>query len=228
MRRFLMCALAALCGCVPAARAGDLCCCSWLKWCQPHCMVPPPPPCPDCCGPCERRCCLTPFGPEHAQKYLDCLPNGTCCERIKAIHKLGSRLHVDLCQTPCAAAALIAALLTDPCWEARREAAGSLLWQQVPSEPILLALHVSSKLDPHFMVRAKAAEALDVLTVCRKPCYAALFEAGDALVKELRAKKVVPGTPAMPPLLAPLAVGTTSEPAQAALPEATPGVQAAR
>src|SRR5438132_69412 len=88
--------------------------------------------------------------------------------------------------------------------------------------------HACGWCTPHYMVRTKTSEALDILMVCRKPCYTALFEAADALVAELRDKKIVPGTPAMPTALPPLAAGTSGEPAQAALPEPGPEVQASR
>ena len=42
-------------------------------------------------------------------------------------------------------------------------------------------------------MRTKAAEALDILTVCCAPYYAELYKAGDAIVKELKAKKYKPG-----------------------------------
>lgn len=173
-----------------SARAGEKEC----LFCDHKCRPIPPAPCPDCHGPCEHRLCLTPFKPCHAHQYIETLCSGDCCGRIKAAKKLGWRLHADVCADPAVLDALLGALLCDTCWEVRRAAATSLYLQDARFENALLALYISSKLDPHYMVRTKATEALDILTVCRKPCYKELFEFGDKLIKELRSKKYLPGS----------------------------------
>jgi len=62
-------------------------------------------------------------------------------------------------------------------------------------EPGVTALYVSSKLDPHYLVRTEAAEALDILLVCRRQCFADLFgKGGEELIKSLKAAKYKPGT----------------------------------
>jgi hypothetical protein len=52
----------------------------------------------------------------------------------------------------------------------------------------VLALYLASKLDPHFLVRTKATEALDILVICRRDCFKDVFSIGDELVKKLRGK----------------------------------------
>jgi hypothetical protein len=123
------------------------------------------------------------------------LCNGDCCDRIRAARKLGSRLHADYCSDPCVLNALIGALQCDKCWEVRRAAAWALLGQKATTDEALLALYVASKIDPHYLVRVRAAEALDILTLCHKACYKALYESGDKLIKELKAAKWAPGGP---------------------------------
>ncbi len=89
--------------------------------------------------------------------------------------------------------ALIEALHCDPCFEVRRAAAWSIALQDARTEDGVLALYVQSKVDPHYLVRARSAEALDILIRCRSGCFKATFERGDALVKELKAAKYAPG-----------------------------------
>jgi hypothetical protein len=188
MRRTTTLALAGLLALAAQGRAGFLC------GCTTHCTVPPPPDCPDCSCPCDHRLPKTLFGAEHAHKLICDLHAETCCERIKAAKKLGHRMHADFCSDPAVLEALIGALQCDPCWEVRRSAAWSLLGQDARVDEALLALYVASKIDPHYLVRTRAAEALDILTVCRKGCYKFLFEGGDKLVKELKARGVKPGS----------------------------------
>jgi hypothetical protein len=189
MRWIFGLSLAALLGLAAASRAGVLPC----RNCGQQCNPIPCPDCPDCSGPCEHRLSLTPFGSCHAEKLVAELSSCECCVRIKAVKKLGSRVHADFCSEPCVLNALLSALLCDECWEVRRHAAWSLMLQGARTEPALVALYISSKLDPHYMVRVRAAEALDLLTLCRKECYKGLFEQTDALVKTLRDQKFVPG-----------------------------------
>jgi hypothetical protein len=164
--------------------------------CKPHCIVAPPPACPDCPCPCDHRLSLTLFGPEHARKLSETLSCGDCCcERIHAAKKLGCRLHADYCCDPCVLDALVGALLCDPCWEVRRAAAWSLMLQNARTDRAVRALYLSSKLDPHYMVRSRAAEALDILTLCRRGCFKELYASADELIKQLRAVKYVPGSP---------------------------------
>jgi hypothetical protein len=190
MRRKLTFALLALAGLAAQAWAAGL-----HSGCCPACTPIPPPDCPDCGCPCDHRLHLTLFGCEHAQKFIEVLNdcNSDCCERIKAAKKLGSRLHADFCADPCVLDALIAALLTDPCWEVRRAAAWAFVGQGARTEPGVLALYISSKMDPHYMVRSRAAEALDIVTLCRTDCYKDLYATADRLIVELKAKKFKPG-----------------------------------
>jgi hypothetical protein len=163
------------------------------KGCCPDCT---PIPCPehcDCCNPCDHRLHLNfcDRASEYVATLQDC--NSNCCERIKAAKKLGCRLHADFCCDPDVIPALLTALQCDPCWEVRQAAAWSLAMQGARTEDVVLALYVASKVDYHYMVRMTAAEALDIVTVCCKPCYVELLKIGDAVAKELRARKYKAG-----------------------------------
>jgi hypothetical protein len=117
-----------------------------------------------------------------------------CCDRIKAAEGLGSRLKADFCCNPNVLTALVGALQCDKCWEVRKAAAWSIMLQGARTEEGVLALYVSSKTDPHYMVRAEAAQALDILTVCRAACFTDLYKKGDDLIKQLKAKGYKPGS----------------------------------
>lgn len=159
-----------------------------------HCVCPPPPDCPDCGCPCNdghHHCSPRKF--ERACQFAHELACGNCCERIEAARKLGHRWNGDFCCDPQVLDALTRALLCDPCWEVRRAAAWSIAMQGARVESGVLALYVSSKIDPHYLVRDRAAEALDILLVCRRPCFKELFAAGDELSKTLKADKYRPG-----------------------------------
>jgi hypothetical protein len=135
-----------------------------------------------------------PWQSAQAGKLIEQLCQGDCCERVNAAEKLGCRLHVDACCVPEVGPALVRALVCDPCWRVRRAAAWSLVLQNARTEQAVLALHVASKLDPHYLVRDQAATALDVLLVCRRPCFKDVLAAADDLVKKLRGK-YKPGAP---------------------------------
>ncbi len=194
MRRIVTGAVLAALGLVSAGRCGEPCDgCKGCKGCKDYCKPIPVVPCPDCGPPCEHRLCLCVCGAGHAEKLIEGLCAECCCERIKAAKKLGCRLHADFCQCPDVLTALVTALLTDPCWEVREAAAWSLEGQGARTEEGLLALYISSKMDPHYMVRAKATEALDILTLGRLACYRSLFRYADGLITGLRAAKFKPG-----------------------------------
>ena len=116
---------------------------------------------------------------------LDCKDS---CRHIAVVKKLGCRLHVDYCLEPAMLDALLHALQCDPCWEVRRAAAWSLFQQNARTEPSVLALYISSRLDPHYQVRVRAAEALDLLTLGKVECYTELYKAADQLMRVLQAK----------------------------------------
>jgi hypothetical protein len=155
-----------------------------------HCICPPPPPCPDCDCPCDHglhfcSCRRT----EHAHKLIDELNcSGCCCDRIKAAEKLGCRLHADFCCDPEVLSALSHALLCDPCWEVRQAAAWSIAGQKARTNLGVLSLYLSSKIDPHYMVRDAATDALTQLLVCRRDCFKDTFAQGDAMAKSLKGK----------------------------------------
>jgi hypothetical protein len=131
---------------------------------------------------------------EHAHRLLEDLNSCECCVRIRAARRLGHRLCVNFCADGEVLPGLVRALLCDTCWEVRRAAAWSIAMQNARTELGVAALYVSSKMDPHYLVRDKAIEAQSVLLVCRKECFKDLFLSLDALIKSLRAAGSKPGT----------------------------------
>ncbi|MFL5241750.1 MAG: HEAT repeat domain-containing protein [Gemmataceae bacterium] len=189
MKRLLFLSVTVLIGLAASARAGGLC------GCEGRCKPIPPPVCPDCACPCDEHRIGAVFGCEHANKLIEDLHACTCCDRIKAVKKLGHRLHADFCANPEVLAALINALQCDPCWEVRREAAWSILSQGARTEQGVMALFVASRLDPHYVVRDRAAEALDILLVGgKRACFKTIFDNGDKLIKDLKKAGYKPGT----------------------------------
>lgn len=162
--------------------------------CKPHCTVPPPPRHPNCLScPCDHRLCCTLYPPEHARQLMEELKSPDFCKRRSAIEKLGSRWHADYCRDPAVLEALLRALHCDSCWEVRRAAAWGLFHQNARSDEVVLALYLSSRVDPHYAVRTRAAEALDLLTLGRRECYEELYKAADRLVGVLQDKGYKPG-----------------------------------
>jgi hypothetical protein len=187
MRRLFALALPALLGLAGMTRAGE------CLGCKTRCIEPPSTECKERPCPCQKRLKLTIC--DKSDKYAAILAScdNTCCARIKAAKKLGCRLCADMCANKGVLEALLDALFFDPCWKVRRTAAWSLFGQRAYQDEVILALYISSKIDPHYMVRSRAAEALDLLTLCRRCCYKELYAQGDVLIKELRAVKFVPG-----------------------------------
>jgi hypothetical protein len=172
----------ALLGLATSGWAAGLCCNLGV-----HCVEPPAPDCPNCSCPCEHRLGLCMGSSKSTQKTIDTLCSGeTCCARIKAAKKLGCRLFADFCRDPEVLNALVQALLSDPCWEVRREAAWSIAMQGARNEYGVVALYLASRLDHHFLVRDKAAEALDILLVCRRDCFKEVFAQADELITQIK------------------------------------------
>lgn len=190
MKRFMILSVTVLMGLSSVSYAGGFC-----LGCKERCTEPPPPSCPDCTCPCDKLRLGSVYGCEHAKCLIEDLHSETCCDRIKAAKKLGHRLHADFCANPEILAALISALQCDPCFEVRKAAAWSIMLQNARTEQGVLALYISSKLDPHLMVRDRAAEALDILLVGgKKACFKGVFESGDQLIKSLKQSGYKPGT----------------------------------
>jgi hypothetical protein len=188
MKRIVFLAAAALL--VSAGRGGASPCCGGGH-CTGQCITPPCPTCPDCTEPCHGfRCSLgkCPDGPISDLHACD------CCTRIRAAKHLGNKLCYNFCKDCSILPALVEALLVDKCWEVRRAAAWSIAMQGARTELGVLALYISSKIDPHYMVRDKATDSLDVLLVCRKDCFKCVFEMADELIKTLRKEKLIPGS----------------------------------
>jgi hypothetical protein len=178
VKRSLYLPLAALLALAPAAHAGHLfSCCNWGI----HCMVPPPE-CPDCSDACGHKLCL-PWQAECSAKLIDQLCHGACCcERIKAAEKLGCCVYANWGSNPEVIDALVGALECDTCWEVRRAAAWSIARQGARTHYTVVALYLASKCDHHYMVRDRAAAALDELLLCncQRECYKVIFESIDA------------------------------------------------
>lgn len=188
--------LALVIGCVlpPPVGAGDHDKCNGPN-CG-HCVTPPPPFCPKCTSPCDKyRLCLCPaWNAKEAQTWIEQLLRCSNFQaRKKAASKLGCRWHADFCQTPEVLTALIAALHCDACWEVRREAATAIRQQNARTPQAVLALYIASKLDPHYLVRQRANESIDILLVVQRPCYKQLFKDADEVIPKLR-DKYKPGT----------------------------------
>jgi hypothetical protein len=107
-----------------------------------------------------------------------------CCDRIKAVEKLG--LVGDYRCDPEVLAALVKALECDTCWEVRRAAAGAIRHQHARTRYGVLALYLASKFDPHYLVRERAAESLDILLVCRRECFKCMFDTVDRMAKDIK------------------------------------------
>lgn len=191
MRRLLALSLTALLTLTAAGQgAGFLC----LNSCV-HCMVPPPPRCPDCSCPCDHGLHLcSQRKSEHAHKLIDQLCDESCCVRIKAAKKLGCRLHADFCCDHEVLTALIGALQCDPCWEVRAAAAWAIEHQNARTQEGVLALYVASKADPHYLVRVAAAEGLDILIINKRECFTQLLKGADVLIVQLRKLGYKPGS----------------------------------
>jgi hypothetical protein len=70
-----------------------------------------------------------------------------------------------------------------------------LLFQHDNQPAAVVALFVSSKLDHHYLVRAKSGEALDIVLLCRRPCFNDLFgDVGKQLLAALVKAGFRPGT----------------------------------
>ncbi|HEV3262353.1 MAG TPA: HEAT repeat domain-containing protein [Gemmataceae bacterium] len=180
MKRILCLSIFSVLGLAAPAWAGLFCCNHGI-----HCITPPPA-CPDCSEPCcdgHHHCSCRKS--EQAQRLIEQLHCDCCCDRINAAHKLGCRLHADYCCTPEVLTSLVQALQCDTCWKVRKTAAWSIAYQGARTRMGVLSLYLASKLDPNFLVRDAAADALDVLIVCRRECYKDLFEAADQLAKKL-------------------------------------------
>lgn len=162
--------------------------------CKTHCTVPPPPREPDCAAcSCNHRLCLCVFPESHTRELIEQSACDEFCKRVSAVKKLGCRWHADYCRDGAVLDALLRALQCDSCWEVRRGAAWSLMQQNARTNATVLALYLASKLDPHYLVRTRASEALDILTVGKQECYEELYKAADALIGVLRARGYRPG-----------------------------------
>jgi HEAT repeats len=191
MKRSLTLVALALLGLQGAARAEVLDCLNHGV----HCMCPSPT-CPDCSGPCEHRLHLcTCHKQAAAQKLIEQLGSTCTCDRLHAAEKLGCRLHADFCCSPEILGALIHALQCDPCWEVRKAAAWAIAYQRARVEAGVMALYLASKLDPHFLVRSAATDALAVVLVGRDSCFKETFARADALIKTFPGGRYRPGTP---------------------------------
>ena len=165
-----------------SAWGGGLCC---SKGPRPE----PEAYCPDCNCPCDKGIhhCWA-WKSEEAHKLIEELSSCDFCDRIQAAKKLGCRVHGDFCCDPEILAALTHALLCDTCWEVRHAAAWSIAYQKARVPQGVLALYLASKIDPHYVVRAGASDALEVLLLDKRACFKDLLGAADVLAAQLKGK----------------------------------------
>jgi hypothetical protein len=190
MKRLLCLSAVALIGLASSALGGPFACLNGGI----HCICPPED-CPECSCPCDRGLHFSScWRSERAHKLVDQLSHDCSCDRIKAAARLGSRLNADFCCEPEVVPALVHALQCDSCWEVRKAAAWSIAYQGARTEQGVMGLYLASKIDPHYLVRDAANEALGVLIVCRRGCYKDAFAAADELAKRLKGK-YKPGGP---------------------------------
>jgi hypothetical protein len=188
MKRLFCLSVAALLGWTVMASAAPILCH------RDYCRETPAPNCQDCSEPCCNGWHLGASWKEGRVHKLVCdLQACDCCTRIRAAKHLGMRLNGNFCCNHDLLPALLHALLCDPCWEVRQAAAWSIAMQGARTQVAVVALYVSSKLDRHYLVRDRAREALDILTLCRTECYKELYRAADALIGQLRSRGIRPG-----------------------------------
>lgn len=113
---------------------------------------------------CSKGChlCL-PWYESHTAKLLEELDDCHYRCRADAAHKLGSKLHTDFCCQPKIVGALVHTLQCDPCYVVRKKAAYAIAYQGIHDRCGWSALYLASRLDPHYLVRDGAADALKVL-----------------------------------------------------------------
>jgi hypothetical protein len=186
MKRLIALTITAFFGLAVSAWASHHCC--------TQCITPPEPNCPDCSSPCDHCLHISLAGCEQVEKMIENTHGGTCCDRIHAVKRLGHHCLADFCNNPEVLATLIDALQCDPCWEVRRAAAAAILGQKARTEQGVLALYIASKLDPHYLVRDKAGESLDILTLGHKECFTDTLASGDRLIADLKKAGYKPGS----------------------------------
>ncbi len=161
-------------------------CCASYKGIS--CYQPPAPePC-ICDDPCTKRgrLCL----PWYSSKTAALLEQLQDCHyrcRAEAAKKLGSRLCTDYCCHPEIVPALVHTLQCDSCWVVRRAAARALGYQVAANQCVWTALFLASRLDPHYLVRDEAADALAIVqTQISLGCIREYREAAEAFEKAVK------------------------------------------
>jgi len=110
-------------------------------------------------------------------------------DRQVAARKLGNAWNVNIQSHPEVVVALITALQCDSAWEVRNNAAWAIAFQNVANQSGWTCLYVASKLDPHWMVRDTAANAMKVIEarVCLD-CIKSWKTRADSLVKQWKGR----------------------------------------
>jgi len=159
------------------------------------CKCSPCPKHPECPQRCQNDCCHQPLPQPKAVE--PCEESDPCCctrsQRVKAAHALGS---FDACCCPQVVPALIHALMCDKDWQVRAAAARALRWSQplncdaascdCQREEVVAALRIAEKLDPYWIVRSEAKDALGVLGVCNKCCFDEIEKKADEIAAKLK------------------------------------------
>ncbi len=129
------------------------------------------PPCPEPCESCGdvgRHLCL-PWYDRATESLLCDLQDCHSHVRAKAAEKLGFWLRTDAGTCPEVVCSLIYVLQCDSCWDVRKEAAWSIARQKVDDPTGYTVLYLAMKLDPHWMVRDAATDALKLMETQLSP-----------------------------------------------------------
>jgi hypothetical protein len=147
-----------------------------------------------CCGEDIGHHLNLPWHERRTDALIDKL--GDCCpyDRREAARQLGCCINTNACRHPEIVPNLVHALVCDSAWQVRKKAAWSLAYQRAANQCGWTALYLASRLDPHYMVRDCAANALKVIeTQVGLNCIRTWKVRGDALAKEMK-PKYKPGT----------------------------------
>ena len=107
--------------------------------------------------------------------------------------KLGCRWYTNAACREEVVTALITSLQCDGSYEVRVKAAWAIAFQRLANQCGWTALYVSSRLDPHWLVRDTSANALKVIETQLEPDIIRAWKTrGDGLVKEWK-NKYTPG-----------------------------------
>jgi hypothetical protein len=136
-----------------------------------------------------------PFSAAHTAKAVEQLQDCRPHDRSMAVCKLGCCLYTNPACHPEVVPALITSLQCDGAYQVRVKAAWAIAFQNIANQCGWTALYVSSQLDPHWLVRDTASNALKVIETQLDPSIIAAWKTrGNALAKQWKGK-YKPGKP---------------------------------